>query len=91
MACMAYKSNKSVPAAFEQKAPVARKITLTSAKAESVSVGVSELIAYSSQTGFTRLNLTGRKTLDVKETTEQIDRLMRNVAAKSGAFTPVTG
>ena len=48
-----------------------------------VSVIVSQMISYSQETGFTRLRLTGRKTLDVKETTDRIDELVRR--ASSGA------
>jgi len=42
-----------------------------------IRISVSELIAYSEQPGWTRLNLTGNKTLDVRETTSQIDLLVR--------------
>jgi len=54
-------------------------LTLTSAEPGQslVKVGITEFITYSQKTGFTRLNLKGRKILDVKETTEQIDRLVR--------------
>jgi len=45
-----------------------------------VDVTVSELLAYSQQEGFTRLQLTGRKTLDVTETTDRIDYMIRNTA-----------
>jgi hypothetical protein len=42
-----------------------------------VSISVSQLIAYSQNEGFTRLRLTGGKMLDVKETTDRIDYLIR--------------
>src|ERR1700677_2381771 len=42
-----------------------------------VGVSINEFIAYSQNTGFTRLNLIGGKVLEVQETTDQIDRLMR--------------
>jgi len=42
-----------------------------------VGVAINEFIAYSQNSGFTRLNLTGGKILEVKETTDQIDRLVR--------------
>jgi len=37
-----------------------------------------ELIAYSQAMEHTRLHLTGRRTLEVKETTQEIDRLVRD-------------
>ena len=40
-----------------------------------VGVSINEFIAYSQNTGFTRLNLMGGKVLEVLETTDQIDRL----------------
>jgi hypothetical protein len=40
------------------------------------------MIAYSQGSDFTRLNLTGGKVLDVKETTDVIDRLVRAAAAQ---------
>jgi hypothetical protein len=40
-------------------------------------VSAFEMIAYSQGLGHTRLHLTGRRTLDVKETTQEIDRLVR--------------
>ena len=40
-----------------------------------------EMIAYSQGLGHTRLHLTGRRTLDVKETTQQIDLLLRAAAS----------
>ena len=42
-----------------------------------VAVPVSQLIAYEQQTGCTRLLLVGRKSVQVKESTDQIDRLVR--------------
>ena len=39
-----------------------------------------ELIAYSQGLEHTRLHLIGRRTLDVKETTQEIDRLVRSAA-----------
>ena len=38
---------------------------------------VSQLIAYAQNDGFTRLRLTGGRMLDVKETTDRIDFLVR--------------
>jgi hypothetical protein len=57
------------------------QIRLTLIQAEpnqySVNVSVTELITYSQDRSFTRLNLIGGKVLEVKETTDQIDRLVR--------------
>jgi len=39
-----------------------------------------EIIAYSQGMAYTRLHLTGRRTLDVKETTQEIDLLVRAAA-----------
>jgi hypothetical protein len=47
-----------------------------------VSMLLSELVAYCSDGTQTRLNLTGRKVLLVKETTDQIDRLVRAAASQ---------
>jgi hypothetical protein len=63
-------------------------IHLTLAQKEGVqesalfSVALSELIAYADQSGRTRLNLTGRRTLEVAETTAQIDLLVRSAATR---------
>ncbi len=70
----------------------APRINLTLTKAESgqaiVRVGLVEFIAYSQNTGFTRLNLNGGRVLDVKETTDQIDRLVRS-ASGQGHLLPI--
>jgi hypothetical protein len=50
-----------------------------------VNIRPAELIAYSSVGAHTRLNLTGRKTLHVRETTDQIDRLVRAASAGRSA------
>ena len=47
-----------------------------------ISVPLSQMICYSQETGFTRLRLTGGQTLDVKETTERIDQLVRQASAR---------
>ena len=47
-----------------------------------VGISISEFIAYSQNSGFTRLNLTGGKVLEVKETTDQIDRLVRAASSQ---------
>jgi len=66
------------------------RISLTLMQADSgemiVKVGVTEFIAYSQNTGFTRLNLTGGKVVDVKETTDQIDRMVRTASAQPALF-----
>ena len=47
----------------------------------SIRVHTAELIAYDQQLDFTRLVLKGRRTLHVKERTDQIDHLIRTAAA----------
>jgi len=52
-----------------------------------VRVKAGQLIAYESQQGFTRLRMLGAKWLDVKEGTDEIDRLIRAAASsKRGCF-----
>ena len=46
-----------------------------------INVLISQMISYSQEPGFTRLRLTGRKTLDVKETTDRIDDLVRRASS----------
>jgi hypothetical protein len=46
------------------------------------SVAFSELIAYADQSDRTRLNLTGRRIVEVAETTAQIDLLVRSAATR---------
>jgi len=48
-----------------------------------VAVPVSKMICYSQETGFTRLRLTGGQTLDVKESTECIDLLVRQATSRT--------
>jgi hypothetical protein len=52
-----------------------------------VGVSISEFIAYSQNVGFTRLNLTGGKVLEVEETTDQIDRLVRAASSQQNPLT----
>jgi hypothetical protein len=47
---------------------------------QGIDVPIGELLAYSQGIGYTRMRLTGQKTLDVKESTERIDHLIRNAA-----------
>jgi hypothetical protein len=65
----------------------ARRIRLTPSQTEPdqspLSVALDELISYSQGSDCTRLNLTGRRLLQVKETTDQIDRLVRAAASQS--------
>jgi hypothetical protein len=59
-------------------------LTLTQGLGGELAVGVAitEFIAYAQNPGFTRLNLTGGKILEVKETTDQIDRLVRAASSQ---------
>ena len=59
-------------------------IRLTPVKPEEkeIIVELSQLITYAQERGLTRLRLTGGKTVDVKETTDRIDGLVRNAAAE---------
>ena len=69
------------------------RITLSRADCIDTAVlPLSELIAYSGHTGYTRLNLVGRMVLDVRETTTEIDRLVREASQRhvsSGSSPPV--
>jgi hypothetical protein len=73
----------AVPAGKPSLSLPTRRIGLTPVQAEQhlVSVSIAEMIAYSQESDFTRLNLIGGKVLNVKETTDQIDRLVRVAAA----------
>jgi len=90
---MARKPLASSSAARPQSSLSKRTIRLTRAHAESVQdpakvtlyLSLGELIAYSQDYNFTRLNLIGGKVLEVKETTDEIDRLVR---AAAGADLP---
>jgi hypothetical protein len=65
-------------------AKLAHTIRLTPAWPEGVETFVlatSQLIAYAAIDGVTRLWVTGRKVLEVVESTEEIDRLVRSAAA----------
>ena len=46
-----------------------------------VEIHPAQMITYHQQPGFTQLRLTGRKVLEVKESTDQIDRLVRSAAS----------
>ena len=88
LAIMADKPATSVPAATESTSKIRLEVPLTLVQTASgqpiaaIRVGVAEFITYSEQPGFTRLKLTRGKTLDVKETTGQIDHLVRNASSQ---------
>jgi hypothetical protein len=81
---MARNFHKTSPASKTSRPSSAPKIHLTLSQSHTgqlaVGVSLTEFIAYSSAPGFTRLRLTGGKELEVKETTDQIDRLVREVS-----------
>lgn len=62
-------------------------VALTLVKAEAgnssrtIQVQVKQMIAYDQEMGFTRLRLTGQKIIEVKESTDNIDRLIRSAAS----------
>jgi hypothetical protein len=58
--------------------PCVHLTPLTVADSGDLSITLSQLIAYSQKDGFTRLHLTGGQTVDVKETTDRIDYLVRS-------------
>ena len=58
-------------------APSIRLTPLEVLGSNGVNLTISQLIAYTQNEGFTRLRLTGGKVLDVKETTDRIDFLIR--------------
>jgi hypothetical protein len=94
---MARKSVKSLTGDNPSRPSATPKIHLTLIQGQQgqlvVGVSISEFIAYSQNAGFTRLNLTGGKILEVKESTDQIDRLVRAASSQPNALThePVPG
>lgn len=58
-------------------APSVRLTPLEVAEHDGINIVISQLIAYTQNEGFTRLRLTGGKMLDVRETTDRIDYLIR--------------
>ena len=50
-----------------------------------VRVKAEQLLAYEQQRGFTRLTMLGAKSLDVREGTDEIDRLLRAAASSNSA------
>jgi hypothetical protein len=57
--------------------PSVRLTPVDITESSDVNITISQLIAYSQNEGFTRLRLTGGKMLDVKESTDRIDYLIR--------------
>ena len=94
---MARKSVKSLAEDNPSRPSATPKIHLTLMQGQQgqlvVGVSISEFIAYSQNAGFTRLNLTGGKVLEVKESTDQIDRLVRAASSQPNALShePVPG
>ena len=94
---MARKSVKSLAEDNPSRPSATPKIHLTLTQGQQgqlvVGVSISEFIAYSQNAGFTRLNLTGGKVLEVKESTDQIDRLVRAASSQPNALShePVPG
>jgi hypothetical protein len=63
-------------------------IALTLARSEAgtptltIQIPPKEMIAYDQELGFTRLRLKGNKVLEVREGTDEIDRLIRRAASR---------
>lgn len=62
--------------------PSVRLTPATEFEPAGITIIVSQMISYTQEAGFTRLRLTGGKTLDVKETTDRIDHLVRRAASR---------
>lgn len=62
--------------------PCIRLTPATEPGAIGITIVISQLISYSQEVGYTRLRLTGGKTLDVKETTDRIDHLVRRASSR---------
>jgi hypothetical protein len=88
---MTGKPVKSVSVARPWLPPMMSKVELTPVVTEvnqeihALSVTLSELIAYAHHGNHTRLNLTGRRMVEVAETTAQIDRLVRAAATQNNS------
>jgi hypothetical protein len=63
-------------------APSVRLTLATEAGPAGITIVISQMISYSQEVGFTRLRLTGGKTLDVRETTDRIDHLVRRASSR---------
>lgn len=53
-------------------------------------VRLSQMLTYDQQVGFTRLRLSGGRNIDVRETTGEIDQLVRVAATRSTLPFPAT-
>ena len=62
--------------------PSIRLTPATESAAIGITIVISQMISYSQEVGFTRLRLTGGKTLDVKESTDRIDHLVRRASSR---------
>ena len=62
------------------------RLTLVGAMEEcAVDFIITQFIDYAPKDGFTRVRLTGGKTIDVKESTDRIDYLIRKAAAEKNS------
>lgn len=62
--------------------PSIRLTPATQAGPVGITIIISQMISYSQEVGFTRLRLTGGKTVDVRETTDRIDHLVRRASSR---------
>lgn len=62
--------------------PSIRLTSATESGAIGITIVIGQMISYSQEVGFTRLRLTGGKTVDVKETTDRIDHLVRRASSR---------
>ncbi len=65
--------------AHKSDSPVIR-LTLARGQDGIIQVSPSQLLTYNQQIGFTTLRLSGGRLLEVKESTDEIDRLIRAAA-----------
>ena len=84
MARKSLTSNPTTPVATSHIPGIVLTLAEGGQGERTVKISLREMIAYSEGPGFTRLNLTRGKALDVKETTDKIDQLVR--AAATGAI-----
>ena len=86
---MGRKTQASVRMARQWLAPLTSRISLTPVEPvvaqgrNSIEVALADLITYSKNGNHTRLKLKGGLILDVKETTDQIDRLAREASSRT--------
>jgi len=62
--------------------PSVRLTSATESGPIGITIVISQMISYSQEVGFTRLRLAGGKTVDVKETTDRIDHLVRRASSR---------